>query len=259
MASAIVAIGDELVGGYTLDTNSHWLAGRLRAVGRPVKRVVAVRDRLDEIVEELRRALDDGEIEDVFTSGGLGPTPDDRTAEAVARLLGRDLVTNPLVAARIEGRTRLLRELGVIDDEATLAGRARMARLPADPDRLLRNRRGTAPGLLFHIGGKRLFVLPGVPSEMRTIFLDGIEPELRRGAAPATVRELRLAGAMESQLAPIMIALERSHPDVAVGSYPGGDGRPLLIRCTGDDAARVEDAARRVLEATAALGITLAP
>lgn len=255
VSSAIVAIGDELVGGFTLDTNSHWLAGRLRVLGHPVKRIVAVRDRLDEIVTELRRALDDPEIEEVFSSGGLGPTPDDRTTEAIAALLGRPLVTDPTIAARIDERTRLMREVGILDDEATLASRARMARIPADPDRLLRNRRGTVPGLLYRVGTTRLFVLPGVPSELKSIFMDDIEAELRDGGHPATVRELRLAGAMESQIAPIMLELEHSHPDVSVGSYPGAER--LLIRLSGQDPERVDDAAGRVAEAVGRLGVTL--
>jgi nicotinamide-nucleotide amidase len=257
MASAIVAIGDELVGGFTLDTNSHWLAGRLRRLGRPVKRVTAVRDVVDEIVAELRRAIDDPEVSDVFTSGGLGPTPDDRTAEAVAALLGRPLVAHPEIAARMERRTALLRELGVVDDESTLAGRARMAVLPEAPDRLLMNRHGTVPGLLYVVdGGTRLFVLPGVPSELRVIVGDAVEPLLAAdGDVRAPVlREVRLAGTMESQLAPIMVELEGSHPDVSVGSYPGAD--TILVRFSGDDAARVEDAARVATAAMTRLGAT---
>src|SRR5256886_574937 len=90
LVSSIVAIGDELVGGFTLDTNSHWMAERLRLLGYPVKRVTQIRDKPGEIVEQLRRELDDTEITDVFVSGGLGPTPDDRTFAALADALGRE-------------------------------------------------------------------------------------------------------------------------------------------------------------------------
>ncbi|TMC80395.1 MAG: hypothetical protein E6J08_10260 [Chloroflexi bacterium] len=77
--SSIVAIGDELVGGFTLDTNSHWMAERLRLLGYPIKRVTQIRDRPSEIIEQVHRELDDAEVTDIFVSGGLGPTPDDRT------------------------------------------------------------------------------------------------------------------------------------------------------------------------------------
>src|SRR5947209_10129799 len=90
--SSIVAIGDELVGGFSLDTNSHWMAERLRLLGYPVKRITAVRDRPKEIVEQLQRELADAELSHVFVSGGLGPTPDDRTFASVAEALGRDLI-----------------------------------------------------------------------------------------------------------------------------------------------------------------------
>src|SRR5260370_7177525 len=91
-ASSLIAIGDELVGGFTLDSNSHWLAERLRLLGYPVKRITAIRDRPREIVEQLRRELADAELTHVFVSGGLGPTPDDRTFASVAEALGRELV-----------------------------------------------------------------------------------------------------------------------------------------------------------------------
>src|SRR2546430_13282308 len=92
-SAAIVAIGDELLAGFTLDTNSHWIAERLRGDGFPLKRITVVRDRQDDIVEQLRRDLTDPEVELVFCSGGLGPTPDDRTLEAVAAALGPGPVT----------------------------------------------------------------------------------------------------------------------------------------------------------------------
>jgi hypothetical protein len=71
-ASSVIAIGDELVGGFTLDSNSHWLAERLRLLGYPVKRITAIRDRPQEIVEQLGRELADPELTHVFVSGGLG-------------------------------------------------------------------------------------------------------------------------------------------------------------------------------------------
>ncbi len=89
VATSLITIGDELLAGFTLDTNSHWLAERLRLAGRPLRRITVVRDRLEDISGQVRRDLSDPETEDVFCCGGLGPTPDDRTLEAVAHALGR--------------------------------------------------------------------------------------------------------------------------------------------------------------------------
>src|ERR1700716_3835806 len=119
--SSIVAIGDELVGGFTLDTNSQWLAERLRLLGFPVKRVTAIRDRPQEIVDQLRRELADDEVTHVFCSGGLGPTPDDRTFAALADALDRKLTVWEESRARIERRVH------------------RMARIPSDPVHVFKN------------------------------------------------------------------------------------------------------------------------
>src|SRR5260370_22660259 len=102
--SSIVAIGDELVGGFTLDSNSHWLAERLRLLGFPVKRMTAIRDRPNEIVEQVARELADPEVTHVFVSGGLGPTTDDRTFASIADALSRELVIWEETRARIERR-----------------------------------------------------------------------------------------------------------------------------------------------------------
>src|SRR5260370_17759019 len=77
--SSIVAIGDELVGGFTLDSNSHWLAERLRLLGFPVKRMTAIRDRPNEIVAQVARELSDPDVTHVFVSAGVRPTPDPHT------------------------------------------------------------------------------------------------------------------------------------------------------------------------------------
>src|SRR5947208_11267691 len=146
-ASSIVAIGDELVGGFTLDTNSHWMAERLRLLGYPVKRVTQIRDKPHEIVEQLRRELDDEEITDVFVSGGLGPTPDDRTFAALAEALGKELMIWEETRARIERRVKRLHEAGLLDSPEVTEGNLRMARIPADPTHVFRNRRGMAPGV----------------------------------------------------------------------------------------------------------------
>ncbi|MDQ6773789.1 MAG: molybdopterin-binding protein [Candidatus Dormibacteraeota bacterium] len=255
MASTIIAIGDELVAGHTLDTNSHWLAVRLRACGRPAKRITVVRDRQSEIVEQVHRDLADPDVEDVFCSGGLGPTPDDRTFEAVAAALDRELVTWQPVIERMEARVRTLRELGLLDTPDLGEGNRRMARVPAGPDRVFRNRRGTAPGLLYEVQGHRLFVLPGVPAEMRGIFLEEVEPEYLAGGIAPVILELRFTHAAESLFYPVMRALEESHPEVAVGSYPQTATRELILRFSGADEVRVREARDVVRLRAAGMGL----
>src|SRR2546430_1140020 len=241
-ASRIGAIGHELVGGFTLDTNSHWMAERLRLLGYPVKRVTQIRDKPDEIVDQIRLELDDAEITDVFVSGGLGPTPDDRTFAALAQALGKELVIWEDTRARIERRVQRMHAMGLLESPEVTEGNLRMARIPASPAHVFRNRRGMAPGPVYEADGKRIFVLPGVPMEMKGIFTEELEPEFLVAGAAATVRELRFTFAVEARFYPLMRELEGSFPDVSVGSYPNFETKELVIRVLGSDPKRVEAA-----------------
>ena len=255
-ASSIVAIGDELVGGFTLDTNSSWLAARLRILGYPVKRISAIRDRPNEIVEQVRRDLDDPEVTHIFCSGGLGPTPDDRTFASLAEALERKLVVWDETRERIERRVRRMHEAGLLDSPDVTEGNLRMARIPAEPAHVFKNRRGMAPGVLYEVNGKRLFVLPGVPLELKGIFTEEIEPEFLAEGSAATVREVRFIFAVEARFYPLMRELEESFPDVSVGSYPNFETKELVIRCLGADPKRVDDVVELVRKRTALLGMT---
>ncbi len=256
MASAIVAIGDELVGGFTLDTNSHWLAERLRLLGYPVKRITAIRDRPQEIVEQLRRELADAEVTNLFCCGGLGPTPDDRTFASVADALGRELVIWEETRERIERRVHRMHEAGLLESPEVTEGNLRMARIPADPAHVFKNRRGMAPGVVYESNGKRLFVLPGVPIELKGIFTEELEAEFLSSGSAATVRELRFTFAVEAKFYPLMRELEATFPDVSVGSYPNFETKELVIRCLGSDPKRVDEVIDVVRRRTEKLGMS---
>ena len=259
MASTVIAIGDELLAGFTLDTNSHWLAQRLRLSGYPVKRITVVADVQAEIVAGVLRDLADPAVEDVFCSGGLGPTPDDRTFESVAAALGRELITWQPVLERIERRVQRMHDAGLIESSQVSEGNRRMARIPAGPAHVFRNRRGMAPGLMYRVDGRRLFILPGVPPELRGIFTEELEPEFLNGGVAAVVRELRFVFAAEARFYPVMRELEASHPEVSVGSYPNFATRELTIRFAARDEGLVHEALDRVRRFAAGLGLTAVP
>lgn len=254
--SSLVTIGDELLNGFTLDTNSHWLAERLRLLGTPLKRQATVRDREAEIVAAVTRDLEDAEIGDVFVMGGLGPTPDDRTFPALARALGRDLVIEEEVRGRIERRVQRLHEAGLIESPEVTEANLRMARIPAGPAFVCRNRRGMAPGVVYEQDGKRIFVLPGVPLEMKGIFTEELEPQFLAGRSAAHVREVRFTFAVEARFYPVMKELEESHPAVSVGSYPNFETKELVIRVIGDDEQQVEEVAGLVRARAEAMGMS---
>ena len=253
--SSIVAIGDELVGGFTLDTNSHWLAERLRLLGFPVKRIAAIRDRPSEIVEQVRRDLADDEVTHVFLSGGLGPTPDDRTFASLAEALGRELVLWEETRSRIERRVKRMHEAGLLDSPEVTEGNLRMARIPAGPAHVFKNKRGMAPGVVYEENGKRIFVLPGVPLEMKSIFTEELETKFLAEGLAATVRELRFNFAVEARFYPLMRELEERFPDVSVGSYPNFETKELVIRCLGADSKRVDEVLEVVRRRAEQLGM----
>jgi molybdenum cofactor synthesis domain-containing protein len=254
VVATIIAIGDELLSGYTLDTNSNWIALRLRALGIHLKRTTQIRDREIEIVEQVRRDLADSEVKAVICTGGLGPTPDDRTFAALGQALGRELVVEEAVRERIERRLARMVDAKLVDSAELTEGHLRMARIPAGPLAVLHNRVGTAPGVVYEVEGTRLFVLPGVPAEMKAIFEEEVEAAYLAGGTAATVRELRLRFAVEGRFWPVLKELEETHPDVAVGSYPNFESKELVLRTTGADPRRVEDAAAVLKRFAVSLG-----
>jgi len=253
--SSIVAIGNELVGGFTLDTNSHWLAERLRLLGHPVKRITVIRDDPQEIIDRIRMELADAGLTNIFVSGGLGPTPDDRTFLAVAAALNRELIIWEETRARLERRVRRMHEAGLLESPEITEGNLRMARIPADPVHVFRNKRGMAPGVVYESDGKRIFVLPGVPLELKGIFTEELEPQFLAGGSIATVQELRYTFAVEARFYPLMRELEEKFPDVSIGSYPNFETKELVIRCLGADPKRVEEVVELIRRRSAELGM----
>ena len=238
-SSSIIAVGDEILRGFTVDTNSNWLAGRLFKLGYPLKRIEVVPDLEPDIVSAIRQHIAQPDLVRIFVCGGLGPTPDDRTFQGLARALDRRLVYDRATGSLMQGlmftrgvaRTRGTAELNV--------GNRKMAMVP-EGSVILRNGPGMAPGVAHALGHDRfIFALPGVPPELRSIFHDWIEPGyLQDGQAPA-VAELRYRLAPESAFAQVMTALDAEYPDVSLGSYPQPELGNLVIRASGADAARV--------------------
>lgn len=233
--ASIIVIGDEILGGFVADTNSGWLAQRLQALGVPLERIVTVPDELAAIDEALQTELRRSRPRVVLTSGGIGSTPDDVTYEAVAASLGRALVLQPDIDARITTATQHSAAAGAATSPAHRESLRKMARVP-DGAYLLRGASGIAPGVAVDVdggsaaGGATVAMMPGIPGELRRITLDGVEPMLLAGhGSPQHVSE-RTHPYPESTLNPVLDRLTAEFPDVHVGSYPG---RQCLVRLKG--------------------------
>lgn len=193
MKAEIITIGNELLSGATLDTNSAYLAEGLSEFGIIVSRRTTVPDGVEPIAEAIEEAW--RRVGFVITTGGLGPTNDDVTKKALARVLGKPLVLHEEILKKVEERFRRRgEEMPLVNQNQAL--------LPSGA-KWFANNYGTAPGILIEEGDKRLIALPGVPKEMKGIFEEGVVPYLREamGVSTAIVRRwLRTTGIAESAL-----------------------------------------------------------
>ena len=231
VTAAVLVIGDEILSGRTKDTNIGTIADHLTAIGIRLREVRVVADIEDEIIAAVNALR--SRYDYVFTTGGIGPTHDDITADAVAKAFGVSIDVDPRARAML--RERL--------SEADLTpARLRMARIPAGAD-LVDNPVSRAPG--FFIGN--VVVMAGVPRIMAAM-LEAVTPRLRTGAKLLSL-SIHVT-APEGTIAPHLSAAQDDYADVQMGSYPYFEGgRPgvyLVLRSV--DQERL-DAAARGLEA----------
>ena len=222
----LVCIGNELLTGHTLNTNAHWLCKRLTELGAYVTRISTVRDDMNQMTSAIREAVR-LRPDFIITTGGLGPTFDDRTLEALGRALNRAVRVNPQAMRLLKRHYARLRR-----NVAMTPPRIKMATIPAGTE-ALPNPVGTAPGILAKTSSTRIFVLPGVPREMEAIFENSVVPLVKKQATRERFYEmsLRLSGLPESEIAPLIDRVMRRFPKVFVKSHPRGwetKRRPLL-------------------------------
>ncbi len=230
MQIEIVTIGDELLLGLTIDTNAAHLARELGALGVTVARRATVPDDADAIVDAVRESLD--RTGAVVTTGGLGPTSDDLTREAIARLFGRELRLDEAQAERLRGWWHSRGLPGELPESNLL-----QAMVPEGAE-VLENRHGTAPGLrLVDERGRWVVMLPGVPREMRGMVADALLPRLAadagQGAGVVRSRTVRTTGIAESALADRLRSVDRRALGAAIAFLPGFEGIDLRATVRG--------------------------
>lgn len=205
--ASILAVGSELLGTTRLDTNSLFLTGRMEALGISVVRKVCVGDDWDGLVSEVALALERAPL--LVTSGGLGPTDDDRTKEAVAKVFGRGLVRDEKILLDLKER---FRKRGWEMPEVN----AKQADV-IEGATVLVNRRGSAPGFLVEQGGRTAVLLPGVPHELKAMWEGAVAPLLARTAAEGIHRRiLKVAAIPESVVETLVKPVYAAYPDVPI-------------------------------------------
>jgi nicotinamide-nucleotide amidase len=230
MRAEIIAIGSELLTPYRLDTNSLFLTDGLNQVGIRVVHKAVVGDSLDDMRASFRQALDRADL--IVACGGLGPTDDDRTREAVADLLGRKLELNEGVLRHIQ---ELFRRFGRVMPEIN----RRQAMVPEGAT-VIANPRGSAPGLWIEASGHIVILLPGVPSELRAMFDQEVRPRLTRLGHDERLftRDLRITGLPESEVEQRVSPLYALYPDTETTILASPPGIQLHPRVWSRDPAQ---------------------
>jgi len=229
----VVTIGDELNRGEIIDTNSSWLAERLTALGAYVRWRTSVTDEPNDMTAALAQAAARADI--VVTSGGLGPTDDDRTVDVVSALAGVEPVQEP---AHFEKMRVRYAERGF----RLTPNNLRQVRVPAGAE-VLANDKGAAPGFGVAVGKARLYAMPGVPREMKAIFEAHVAPRVAAavGGAQPHKRTWRVAGMGESHVDHALAGLVDGLDGVTLHfriAYPENLVTVVVRR---DDAAQVID------------------
>ncbi|MFY9834250.1 MAG: molybdopterin-binding protein [Methylocystis sp.] len=232
VTAAVLVIGDEILSGRTQDQNSHYIAKYLADIGVDLREIRVVPDVEAEIVAAVNALR--ARYAYVFTTGGIGPTHDDITADAIARAFGVGIEEDPRAIDMLLERIR--------PDQLNEA-RRRMARIPLGAD-LIENNVSKAPG--FMIGN--VIVMAGVPMIMRTM-LDAAAPRLRTGAR-VLVETIEADAIPEGRYAKDLAALAARFPEVSIGSYPqfssAGVRNQIVLRAR--DASRLGAAAAATRE-----------
>lgn len=259
----ILVVGNELLRGEILDTNTHWLCRLINSRGGRVTRVTLLPDIEEEAAEAVRSAIDRG-VDVVFTSGGLGPTDDDLTLAAVARGAGVELALDATAREMVRQRYDDFHAQGVLAEGGLNPFREKMAWLPmgAEP---LPNPVGTAPGVLLRVDKTVIVSLPGVPPELEGIVTHSLADFMDQtfGGGGVFARSLTVRCNDESIMVPALSRVVDRYPQVyvkslarALGGVPELD---ILFTAVGGDAelrqAEVDGAVAELQQGLAELGV----
>jgi len=230
----IITIGDEILIGQTVDTNSAWMGNELNMMGIRINRITSVSDNKDEIISSLDEAL--SRVEVVLMTGGLGPTSDDITKETLAGYFGGKLVMDNEVLENVNDRLRR-RNLQMNENNR------RQAMVP-DNCKVLRNLTGTAPGMLFEKNGKIVVSMPGVPHEMKHIMKEHVLPLLavRLPGGVIVHKNIMTYGVAEAILAERLEAFENELPgEIRLAYLPAYGVIKLRLTAAGSDEKKIRE------------------
>jgi len=230
MEADLITIGDEILIGQIVDTNSAWMAKKLNEEGVNVREITSISDQQAHIIATLNESGRKASI--VLVTGGLGPTKDDRTKAAICNFFGTQLVESKEVLEHI---TELLTPRGIVINALN-----REQALVPEKATILMNKLGTAPGLLFHHEGTIFVFMPGVPFEMKYLMENEVLPRIKKLFNTTTIihRTVLTQGLPESILAERIADWEDNLPEcISLAYLPSPQSMKLRLSARGDDRA----------------------
>ena len=234
MTADIINIGDELLIGDTINTNAAWMASELDKVGIMVQSVQVIGDDEKAILKSLEYSMKNTDL--ILITGGLGPTHDDITKHTLAEFFDDELIISEEVMGDVEA---LLKSFGKEMNDLNRT----QAYIPSKCE-VIRNKRGTAPGMLFNIDGKILVSMPGVPHEMRSIMRNVVLPRLTNNLKSSHRKHayLRVFGIAEASLAERLAPILNTMPsNVKLAFLPSPGHVKLRLSCVGSDEIAVAE------------------
>ncbi len=236
MSVGIITVGDELLTGFIDDTNGSWLGRELTIIGRAPVWHLSIGDSTESIKAALNSVPE--HVRELIVTGGLGPTHDDITLKTITEVYGAELEFDQVYWEELTERfARRGFKIGAINRNQAL--------VPAGHS-IIPNPVGSARGAIFKSERYRLFLLPGVPAEMKAMFNATILPLIKPASFNGKIRVIRTAGNIESHLAEKLTDLYNSYPTVSVASLPRLGG--VDIRLISNDRTAVNDLESKIIE-----------
>jgi nicotinamide-nucleotide amidase len=241
----IICVGNELLIGKTLNTNAQWLTKRITTLGLTTRRITVVGDNIDEISCAISEAIQRCPSF-LLTTGGLGPTFDDKTLEGLAKALGRRIEVNEEALRMVKEKYLSYAREGRMEAAELTPHRVKMAKLP-EGAKPLPNPIGTAPAVVAEHKNVTIIALPGVPSEMKSIFDESVTSVLKKAAHNVTFFETSIESTkvMESEMAPLIEKVMHRNPHVYIKSHPKGTERVPRIEFHLSTTAKDSSTARK--------------
>jgi molybdenum cofactor synthesis domain-containing protein len=225
----IICVGNELLIGKVLNTNAQWISKRATTLGATVRRITVIADNVNEIANATSEALQ-RKPRFIITTGGLGPTFDDKTLEGIAKALNRKLKINPEALRMVKEKYETYTRKNKAETIELTPPRTKMATIPERTEPIP-NPVGTAPAVRANLEETVLIALPGVPKEMEAIFEASVAPLLGEAASGIVFHEKSIyaANVMESTLAPLIDRVMHDNAGVYIKSHPrGGENKPHM-------------------------------